>query len=352
MRKVPTWRNYEFLMNAFTMPRLEQTAISTAATTLLPSKVFKLECPKCGTPKQAQNRTLVKGGRWGMLFCCRCKSSYKTNRWQCSCAKPWYNCKVHATQGFACRRLQNISRCAYRVKVAVDYSIFPFSHDAGAGVEPGNHLSELVSEHVLQNMPAVKYKPVLKRQKCQSQQQHAIINDAVVFTTSGTNNIVHTLKRKWTEEREHLISDIRQRREGGQAIPCAPSKMPCALSREEFKKECQEGHVPAQDNPGSCADYSKSSNGSETMDLSNKPQKGMELTCNSNKRKQCASSQMHRPARSKAYCTKGIKFLQYSPEDLPAQGPCSAWERMQLRFKNKFAGTVAADSAPLSPLGG
>ena len=61
---------------------------------------------------------------------------------------------------------------------------------------------------------------------------------------------------------------------------------------------------------------------------------------------------MHVPARSKAYCTKGIKFLQYSPEDLPEQGPCSAWERMQLRFKHKFAGTVAADSAPLSPLGG
>ena len=71
----------------------------------------------------------------------------------------------------------------------------------------------------------------------------------------------------------------------------------------------------------------------------------MEQTCNSNKRKYCASSQVHRPARSKAYCTKGM-CLQFAPDDLPAQGPSSAWERMQLRFKHKFAGTVFPASVP------
>ena len=82
----------------------------------------------------------------------------------------------------------------------------------------------------------------------------------------------------------------------------------------------------------------------------------MEQTCNSNKRKYCASSQVHRPARSKAHCTKDIKFLQFSLDALPAQGagsgdisqarPFSAWERMQLRFKHKFAGTVFPASVP------
>lgn len=137
------------------------------------------------------------------MFCNQCRVSFKSSEWSCSCRKLWFNCWMHAALGFSCESLSRGPKLGQRALAKHNQMQFPFVHDKGTLGQEEEHLKQFASKRISDNMPRVRFRPRLKKLKCQSQ-QHAIINNAFVFATSGTNCIAHTIKRKWSEERERL----------------------------------------------------------------------------------------------------------------------------------------------------
>ena len=95
-----------------------------------------------------------------------------------------------------------------------------------------------MSKQVWESIPSIQYHSKCKKLKCSSQQQYTIIDNVPVFTTTGTNVTRPGLKRKWASEREDLLEGIKRIR--GQPLQPDDFKSP-ALSKRRGIKNQQDG---------------------------------------------------------------------------------------------------------------
>ena len=169
-----------------------------------------LQCPKCKAQRQVANRRLMHKGSGCILFCTVCKHATKSTKWNCSCGKLWFNCSVHAIQGFACNR-KCISETRRTKANDINHSKYPTMHMHSGGNRPDVALRPLVSNTVWECMPEVQVKVQVKH-KCQSQQQYSFKNQVAVFARTGTNSLTPSLKRSWADESEDILESIKRRR--------------------------------------------------------------------------------------------------------------------------------------------
>ena len=367
MRKVPTWRSCPSIMKPLArVPSQPSSSCSLESGPELPITDFKMECPECGHAKQVCNRTLIRGGKWAMITCSACKKAKKASQWKCNCHKRWYSCDVHARVGFACSRI--VGENKPKVKPNLNYNHFPnFHHKGGQGIDP-DFLCKFVGSEIWSELPSIRYTPNPKRVKCESQQQHAVIDNQLVFQRTGTNILAR--KRKWCEEREQLISDHRRRFKQDGSISGEPSNLPRPLQLIGNVKAPHSLVEPVTMNRGAKDVNSKSSKeGVAPQDLSNQPTAIPEpiKEIHNNKRPTTAKQGTRdTSARAKVQRTSDIKFIQFKL-DSEGQGergasssshtgdhvqdqPHTAWERVQAKFQQKFAAvrTNALDPPQIS----
>ena len=374
LRKVPTWRSCPSIMKPLSAAHAQPPSIPVdrGIPIVLPITDFKMECPECGSPKQVCNRTLIRQGKWAMVSCSSCNKALKASRWKCSCQQLWYSCAIHARVGFACQKLAG--ECRKKAKPKLNYKEFPNFHQQGTqGIDP-NFLCKFIGQQTWGNLPDIRYAPNPKRVKCESQQQHSIFDNQLVLMRTGTNHVAR--KRKWCEERQQLISDHRRcfKQDG------AKREEPSDLSRPQQpignEKALPSLVEPATVNRQTKEAHSKSSKeGDAPQDLSNQPISIAEPTARINKRNSTGTEEGERDCsahsrngsdyhgkvfscvRAKVQRTQDIKFIRFDldnlSEQVPTTGasssacnigdhmqgrPLTAWEKVQAKFKRKFAG--------------
>ena len=82
---------------------IEQAVPNTAAVFPRPYN-FIVTCHVCRSCKDVAYQSLVRKGRWAIIYCNSCKASRKASKWLCPCQRPWHTCSLHRQNGMACRR--------------------------------------------------------------------------------------------------------------------------------------------------------------------------------------------------------------------------------------------------------